>query len=143
MGLYKTFKTDENLETQGSVLDYGDFQVRIAYAGGANKRYTRYAEEKLKPLNRAIQTGALNEERSRKIMADIYAETIILDWQTIVDEKPVKGIEGPDGEIIEFNVENVKMTLENLPALFNDIQDQANSIAVFRQKDLEDEAKNS
>lgn len=143
MGLYSTFKTDAELETKGSVLDYGDFQIRIAFAGGANKKYTKYAEAKLKPLTRAIETGAVDEERSRAIMADIYAKTIILEWQTIVDDEPKMGIEGPDGELLEFNEQNVKETLIALPHLFTDIQEQANSIALFRQKQLEDEAKNS
>lgn len=142
MGLYDTFETDSNMEKDGVWIDYGDFRIRIAHSGGANKRYLSYAENKLKPLRRAIESGALSNERSAPIMMDIYAETIILDWETKVEDSWVQGIEDRDGGLQEFNKENVVKTLKALPKLFSDIQEMSGSIQNFRMQDLESEAKN-
>ena len=81
MGMYDTFETDPNMEQEGVFLDYGDFRVRIAHAGQGNSKYVRYAEKKLKPVRKAMEAGALGNERSMVLMIDIYAESIILDWQ--------------------------------------------------------------
>ncbi len=143
MGMYDVFETDENLESSGIFIDYGDFRVKIASAGQGNKAYVRYAEKKLKPVRKALDAGALSNERSQALMAGIYAKTIILDWQLLVDGEWQQGIEGREGDVLPFNEENVEATLKALPRLFTDIQEQAMSLANFRKQELEDEGKNS
>lgn len=143
MGMYDTFKTDPTREQEGVWLDYGDFRVRVAHAGQGNKRYVAYAEKALRPVRRAMDAGALSNERSMAIMADIYAKTIIIDWQVLQEDKTWKiGIESEDGSILPFTTENVELTLKNLPNLFSDIQGQASSIANFRAAEIEEESKN-
>jgi hypothetical protein len=141
--MYDIFETDEDLENTGVYLDYGDFRVKIASAGQGNKKYVKYAEKALKPVRRAMDAGALSSERSRSIMTDIYAKTIILDWQVKSDDSWKTGIEGREGDILPFNYDSVVETLKALPNLFIDIQEQANSIANFRKAELEDESGNS
>jgi len=147
MGMYDTFETDPQLEASGVWLDYGDFRVLLASAGQGNKAYVRYAEKKLKPVRRALESGALSNERSQALMSDIYAKTIILSWETMQgegDKRAMKvGIEGRDGKILPFNETNVEEALLNLPRLFTDLQEQAASLANFRKGELEDEGKNS
>lgn len=144
MGMYDTFKTDPTREQEGVWLDYGDFRIRVAHAGQGNKRYVSYAEKALRPVRQAMNAGALSNERSMNIMADIYAKTIIIDWQVLQADKTWKtGIEAEDGSILPFNSENVELTLRALPNLFSDIQAQASSIANFRASEIEEEAKNS
>lgn len=143
MGMYDVFETDEDLETSGIWLDYGDFRVRIASAGQGNKKYVKYAEKALKPVRKAMQAGALSNERSIAIMSDIYAKTIVLDWETMDDGKMKKGIEQRDGKIAPMNYDTVKQAFIDLPNLFIDIQEQANSIANFRKAELEEESGNS
>lgn len=144
MGMYDTFKTDPTREQEGVWLDYGDFRIRVAHAGQGNKRYVAYAEKALRPVRQAMNAGALSNERSMNIMADIYAKTIIIDWQVLQEDKTWKtGIEAEDGSILPFNNESVELTLKALPNLFSDIQTQASSIANFRAAEIEDEAKNS
>lgn len=142
MSMYDIFETDENLEQTGVWIDYGDFRVRIASAGQGNKDYVRYAEKKLKPVRKAMDAGALSNERSQALMADIYTQTIILNWEVRVGEGWTKGIEDREGNIMEFNAENVEATLRALPRLFMDLQEQAMSLSNFRKTELEDEAKN-
>jgi hypothetical protein len=143
-GMYNTFKTDPVREQEGVWLDYGEFRIRVAHAGQGNKRYVAYAEKALRPVRQAMNAGALSNERSMNIMADIYAKTIVLDWQVLQPDKSWKtGIEAEDGSILTCNPENVELTLKNLPNLFSDIQAQASSIANFRAAEIEEEAGNS
>tara|TARA_R110000851_G_scaffold16046_2_gene52523 strand:+ start:12859 stop:13302 length:444 start_codon:yes stop_codon:yes gene_type:complete len=147
MGMYDTFETDPALEAAGVWLDYGDFRVLLASAGQGNKSYVRYAEKKLKPVRRALESGALSNERSQSLMADIYAKTIILSWETSQgtgdEAKMVSGIEAKDGSLLPFNEANVEQALLSLPRLFMDLQEQAASLANFRKGELESEGKNS
>lgn len=142
MGMYDIFETDEDLETTGIWLDYGDFRLKVASAGQGNKKYVRYAEKALKPIRRAMQAGAVSNERSLAIMSDIFAKTIVLDWQVKVNDAWKSGIEGRDGDILPFNYDNVIATFSALPNLFMDIQEQAQSIANFRKAELEDDSGN-
>lgn len=146
MGMYNTFETDPNREQEGVFLDYGDFRVRIAHAGQGNKKYVQYAEKALRPVRQAMNAGALSNDRSMAIMSDVYAKTIILDWQVAVRSEDgiswKQGIEAKDGSILPFSNENVEATLKALPALFTDIQQQASSIANFRAAEIEEESGN-
>jgi hypothetical protein len=141
--MYGTFETDPTMEAQGVWLDYGDFRVLLASAGQGNKNYVRYAEKKLKPVRRALESGALSNERSQALIADIYAKTIILSWEVMVDKKMKQGIEDRDGKLIPFNEANVEQTLIALPRLFMDLQEQAASLANYRKAELENDTKNS
>lgn len=143
MGMYDVFETDDNMETTGVWIDYGDFRVRLASAGQGNKNYIRYAEKKLKPVRKAMDVGALSNERSQALMADIYARTVIVDWAVLVDDEWQQGIEAPDGEIMKFTEENIEAALRKLPRLFMDLQEQAMSLSNFRKVELEEETKNS
>lgn len=143
MGLYDTFETDSNLEVEGVILDYGDFRIRVAHSGGANKKFIALMETKLKPLRRGLETGAVSNDRAAAIMMEIFAKTIVKSWETMVDGEYKVGIEDRDGNLLPFNEENVLQTFRNLPKLFQDVQEQAGSIANFRVADLEEEGKNS
>jgi hypothetical protein len=145
--MYAQFKTDENLETKGIVLDYGDFRVTIARAGGANKRFERVLDAKAKPFRRALQTETMDPGKADAIMQETFAEAVILNWETRSIDGPNAvwnvGIENPDGgELLPFNKENVLATFKLLPDLYKDIQEQAQKSALFRQSIRETEAKN-
>ena len=147
MGMYDTFETDPTREQEGVYLDYGDFRIRVAHAGQGNKRYVAYAEKALRPVRQAMNAGALSNERSLSIMADVYAKTIVLDWQVAQKNEDgtiswKTGIEARDGSIQPFTAQTVEVTLKALPNLFSDIQQQASSIANFRRAELEEEAGN-
>ena len=147
MGMYDTFETDPTREQEGVFLDYGDFRIRVAHAGQGNKRYVAYAEKALRPVRQAMNAGALSNERSLSIMADVYAKTIVLDWQVAQKNEDgtiswKTGIESRDGTILPFSAQTVEATLKALPNLFSDIQQQASSIANFRRAELEDESGN-
>jgi hypothetical protein len=147
MGMFEQFETDENLEKDGVWLDYGDFRVKVAHTGGANKAYTKMLEEKTRPYRRAIKNSSFSEERSVHILSEIFAKTIVLDWEVIQEQEDgeyefIRGIHSKDGSILEFNEQNVLLSFKLLPKLLKDIQEQASLISLFRREELEDDSKN-
>ena len=148
MSMYSQFKTSETLETKGIDIDYGDFIVTIARAGGANKKFTRVLEQKTKPYRRAIQTETMDPTVAEEMLREVYAEAIILNWQSKIGEEDgarvfAVGIEAPEGEeLLDFTKENVVDTLRRLPDLFTDLQQQSNKISLFREDVLEHDAGN-
>ena len=135
MSFYETFKPDDNLESgKGVDLDYGESGViTIHRAGGSNQKYKRVAAQKLKPFSRQIKLGTADPEVIDRVMAEIYAEAVIIGW---------KGVKGEDGKNLSFTKENVVKILTDLPDLFEDIQNQAESLSTFRANQAEEIAKN-
>lgn len=142
-GMYQQFATSEHFETKGIEIDYGTFRVTIARAGGANKKFARLLEAKTKPFRRAIQTEMMDNDRAGVLLMEVYAESVILNWETKVDGKFKVGIEAKDsGKLMPFTSENVMATLRNLPNLFSDIQVQATREALYREEIREDDTGN-
>jgi hypothetical protein len=148
--MFSQFETDPVLETDGIWIDYGDYRVQISRAGGANKKYLSYAETKTKPFRRAIQAGTMSENRIRDLLYDVYAKTVILNWQVADGEMPngeTKWKNGiPAKEVgaaaLPVTPENIIATFRMLPSLFTDLQQAAEGIALFRKEEMEADAKN-
>lgn len=133
-GIYDKFKADENLETSGIVVDYGDGQkIRIARAGGSNAAFRRSLERHMKPYRRMQENGVLPEETARQILRKVYAEAVVLGWE---------GMTTLDGAPLEYSVENVIQLFTDLPDLFLDVQQMAQRLVNFKNEALETEAKN-
>lgn len=139
MSLYKKFETDRSLEKTGITLDYGPnskgntVEIRIARAGGANDQYLKRLEAKAKPHRRAIQHETVEREQLNQIVREVYAETVVLGWTNVEDR---------DGNEMAFTRENVLKLFTDLPDLYTDIQEQAQSAALFRISVREADAKN-
>lgn len=127
---YKQYKTNESVEQKGIILDYGDFEIVVARAGGANKRYQLMMEKKTRPFR---NLSSLSDDRLMAILREVYAETVVLSWKNVC---------GQDGKDIPFSKENFVKLMIDLPDLFRDIIDQASSMAAFRETILEQDAKN-
>lgn len=140
MSLYKLFKTDENLETDGIWLEYGQnekgepIRIKIARAGGHNSAFSKALEKATRPYRKAIQTGMLDNKTADRLYKEVFAETVVLDWMNV---------EGPDGQPMEFKRENVLKLFEDLPDLFADLREQANNVALFRDEVREADLGNS
>lgn len=144
--MYGAFKTDDSLETKGVVIDYGQFRVTIARAGGANKRFATLLAAKTQPYRRAIQTETLPDEVADRIQAELYAEAIVLNWEVKQEDGSYrKGIASPanEAELLKFSTKTVADTLLALPELFIDIKQQAARVALFREAVDEGDSGNS
>lgn len=153
MGLYDKMKTSPRLETEGIWLEIDDTRIRLARAGGKNTKFVAAAEKIAREHKRSLDL--MGEEQGRKLFAKLYAEIIVLDWLKQSDEgeldeegaafpenaepndkRWVRGISGPDGELLEFSVENVLKTFDDLPDLLRLIKETAEDAALFRQSIL-------
>lgn len=143
MSMYENFSTDAQSEQEGVWVDYGQFRVRLARAGGANKNYQKVLERESRPFRRAIATDSLDSEVAANILRKAYAKAVITGWETKRDDEWVSGIEQPGtDELAAFNRENVERVLKDLPDLFVDLQGQASGIAMYRAGLREDSGKN-
>lgn len=139
MNLYQQFKTNDNLETQGILLEYGTNSqgnpicIRIARAGGANRAFEKLIEAKVKPFRRQIQNDIMETALQEKIILEVYANTIILGWENVEDE---------NGQPLEFSVPACIKLLTDLPDLFRDIQEQSQRASLFRQDLRSADSKN-
>jgi hypothetical protein len=73
MSLYKQFQTNESLEKEGVILNYGknskgvNIDIRIARAGGHNLKFAKVAEQVLKPYRRQIANETADREVTKKV----------------------------------------------------------------------------
>jgi len=136
MSFYSIFSTDPNLESgEGITLDYGAAgRIRIHRAGGSNKRYGKILDCKLRPYRRQIENASIDEKVAARLMAEAYAEGVVVGWEDVVDQ---------DGNIMPFTVENCVKLFLDLPELFADVQEQANRVSNFRKAQLQDDLGNS
>lgn len=147
MSLYKDFGTDKQAERDGVLVNLGDVRFLVARAGGSNRKFVKTFKEKSEPFRHAIDTKKMADEDAQRILAETYAETVILGWESAVrDEngdlvKDAKGkpkvqqsIEGPDGKQMKFSVENCTQLLMDLPELFRRLQEIAMDIANFQKE---------
>lgn len=131
--IQKLFKTNAECETKGIWLDYGDFRIRIARAGGANKAFAKCLEKKSRPLRRLIQADMLENEQAEKLMGEVYAESVVLGWEGVTDDK---------NKAIPFSKDACLELFKEMPDLLRDIMDQAGKMALFREDIREAAAKN-
>lgn len=134
--LYDAFSTDKQAEVDGLVLEYpdcGNAEIRIARAGGENKRYLKALDRVTKRYRAQIRTDTFTPDTQRRVMQEVYAETVVLGWCNVTDR---------EGNELPFSKENCVKLFQDLPALWEDVFEQANSIALFRESAREDAVKN-
>lgn len=146
MSLYGQFKSDANVEVTGVVIEYGylrddkgqpdlskPISFRIARAGGANVRFQKRMDAKVKPYRRQIQTETIDLTVLKRLIREVYAETVVLGWDNVTDAA---------GNVLPFTYDNCLKVFTDLPDLFEDIQEQAARAALFRADIQEVEAGN-
>lgn len=136
MGAYDDIKVDTGLETKGVVIDYGNYRITLARAGGSNKNFQKALERLSAPFERAMTAGSMSNTQADNLMKEAYAEQVILNWEVPAagKNKWKQGIEDPDtGNVVAFNKENVLKILNHpaLHTLWSDLKSQAGKNALF------------
>lgn len=85
MNPYEMFATNKELEQQGIEIDYGDFSITIARAGGSNKKFAKVLTEKMQPHARSLKNETMDDGLADKLHAEAYAEAVILGWKGVKD----------------------------------------------------------
>lgn len=140
--LFKMFKTDKSVERDGVWLNFGpisdepgapETKIKIARAGGANSQFDKRRESLLKPYRHQIQHDIFPEEMARKVMHQLFAETVVLDWENVYNDQGVK---------LDCTVENIMYLFGELPDMFTQIKTNAEQTTLFREYVREADAKN-
>jgi hypothetical protein len=148
------FKTDEKLEQEGIILDYGDFRVKIAHAGGSNKKFKNLLSARLKPYERQLAIGTMDDEVAAQVIREVYADSIILNFETkkVIEvqegeqgepkEEWVTGVPAEDGAVLPYNRDSVCTIFKNIPRLFQDVKAQAENFSLFRAIEVAENSGN-
>ena len=147
MSLRKTFKTDQTAETEGVWLDVAindhngkPIRIRIARMSPSNKRYTKALQAATRPHQSAIRNEALDEALARNMLQEVFADTILLDWDNL-PKSELTGDEA-DTELLPCNKENALALFAELPDLYDDWESRAMKSSAFREAEREEVAKN-
>lgn len=147
MSLRKTFKTDKTAEIEGVELEVAmndhnglPIKVRIARMGAANKRYTKALNKVTTPHQAAIQNNALDNELARKMLMEVFVDTILLGWSNL-PKSELTGDES-DTEELEFTRENALALFKELPDLYDDWEGRAQKSSTFREQERDNAAGN-
>lgn len=142
MSLRKTFKTDHVAETEGVWLDVAvndhngkPIRVKLSRMSSSNKRYTAELNKVTKPHQSAIQNDSMDNELARKMLRQVFVNTILLDW----DNLPKSDLTGnpADVEPLEFTRENALALFDEMPDLYDDWESRAMKASVFREAERE------
>lgn len=135
VSIYDYFKTDANMERTGIWIDYGSAgSFLVARAGGKNQKFNQVLQRENRQNKFKIDNDLMGAEEGQQLLIQVFAETVILDWENV---------RGPDGELMACTRDNIVKLFTDLPDLFDDVRKQAMTVANFREKELEDSAKNS
>lgn len=133
LNIFKKYATDEAAESNGTWINLGDgAEVLVARLG--NKAYGKMLGKEFQANKRILDLGEDSEEadaKSNEIMANVLAETILLDW---------KGVEGEDGKPMEYNKDNARKVL-GLKEFRAEIMRLAGDVENYRLKQIADAKK--
>jgi hypothetical protein len=145
---YAKYHVDPVIKKAGIIFEDEDNRITVTYAGNENERYTRLLKLKLKPHESRIRSDSFPDKEFQKILAEVYAATVVLNWQVNVgkdeDENIIwqDGIFDAEGTILQMNEFSIVQAFSLGERLFEDVIKVASNFNLFRQRQLEDEGKN-
>ncbi len=141
--LRSAFKTSPRLETEGIKLEMANARITLARAGGANTKFNAAMAKIAEQHKRAIATGLLGNDKAMRVLMEVYAETVVLDWETNIGTEAnpdwVRGIDFGDEpaqrpeELREVTFENVLAFFHDMPDFFLEVKDTAENVQAFRE----------
>lgn len=130
MSIFKSFGTNKVLESEGVLIDYQDFRLRLRRSGGANKKYAVTFEKAMAPWRKKDISKEDIEVRA-DLLLDVFIEACYVDgsWETKVDGEFKPGIQvDPEGTIAPATKQNVRAILKLLPDLSRGLQAECDNI---------------
>lgn len=145
--LYQMFEMDVDLEREGISVNYGSVKFQIARAGGRNKAFKDLFQAKAKKHRTQIDNETMSDNMADRIMAESYAEAVVLGWWTrkendagdpVLDKKGdeqwVDTIENKQGKNVKYSVEECVKLFLDLPDLFQSLQSYAIKAGNYRKE---------
>lgn len=131
--LLEQFGRDEALEKEGVWIDFQIFKIKAARAGGSNTKFSSALTKRLQQFRGRIHFDSLPLDQQREIMMEIYASTVVLDWQ---------GVTGDDGKPVPCTKENVVDFFKALPEVYEVFVLEVDKFGNFKMQ-VDEAVKNS
>lgn len=119
-------------EREGVWVQYMEGELQIARMGNPHNR--RVFQRVRAPFKRQIQRGTLTDKQQAAIVAETYAESILLDWRGQTDE---------DGNEFPYSKENAMLVLEVDIDLRDFVEQISQEAALFREEEVQGKPKGS
>ena len=134
--MFKNVSTD--LTEGGIWLEYSGFRIKVAYTGKSNKKYMASMKRLMKPYkyflgNDDVIPPKAIEAKMSAAFRQVFAEAIVVDWEGMTDASGVP---------LPCNPVNVRNILNQLPLLFDDIEEQAGKLRNFREEERKENSEN-
>lgn len=143
---FDMFETDEKLEHDGVVVDYGQYWFKIGRIDVPNTPFTNFMTEKMRPYTRAIQLGEMDNTIAENLLREGFAKYLTLSWGSKEHGEGVMvGRMDPETKKptkLDFTVDNVIDVYKTLPKLFQDLLEQSKDFTNFRKAKVEVDAGN-
>lgn len=141
MSLYKQFATNtdkeiEGIEVQMTEAENEDGSIPtfvVSRMGKSNKRYSKALEAATRPYRRQIELGTMNNDKAEEIFMGVFVDTVLKGWKNVRDE---------NGAELPFNKQSATKLFNDLPEVYERLQEEAKLSANFRDAALEEEVKN-
>ncbi len=141
MSLFKQFKTNSDKETNGVEIEFPEAQNEdgtipifiLSRMGRSNKRYSKALEASTRPYRRQVELGTLKNEIAEGLFVNVFCDTVLKGWKNVQDENGVE---------IPYSKEAAVKLMNDLPDVYDRLQEEAKLAANFRDFSLEDESKN-
>jgi hypothetical protein len=121
--IYDAFGTVKQYETEGVTLDFGVAKFRVRRSGGSNRLFMTALAAKLRPHRRAIDANTLSDELAKNLQMEVYFETVVAGWEGVTD---------PSGKVLEYNLENFKKVMTDLPDLWDALRNESDNMRNFQ-----------
>jgi len=126
MDIKKTFATDKEAEKGGVWFEIGEGgHVKIARLN--NPIYRANFRKKIEPYRQAVEMGTMDDDSADKILIQVLAETIVVDWKGLTDE----------GENVPFTRDKAIELMTEYPDFRNFIVRNAENMNNFRLSMME------
>lgn len=144
--LYQMFEMDTDLEREGISVNYGSVKFQIARAGGRNKAFKDIFSAKAKKHRTQIDNETMSDDMADRIMAESYAEAVVLGWWSRKEddagdpilkkgeEQWVDTIENKEGKKVKYSIEECVRLFLDLPDLFQSLQSYATKAGNYRKE---------
>ncbi len=137
--IFKEYSTDQSIENSGTWVSFGTNadgtveKILLARAGGANAKYFTEMAKAGDTHKQGIKTGAIDGLEGKKILMQVYANSVVLNWENIYDR---------NGNIYPYSKENCLNMFYKMHDFFDVISEICSEREAFRDAQLEDDIKN-
>lgn len=140
---YADFTTDEEATSNGIMIEYEHFRVRVALIDDSNHAYSKFKEALFKPFQHKIETKTITADEVSAVLKKAFASKGVLAWEVKSEDGQWKsGIDLPGEGRSAFSASNVLKVFEAVDRVFKDLFKQASDFTNFRKAEIEEERKN-